>query len=76
MHSGKYIHEIETEKALSDMLKTDMGIHYMIVYKDLDTLRKFYSHYTKIQNQKIMNLLCSIHSMKLLILLDSFFMRR
>jgi hypothetical protein len=34
------------------MLKTDMGIHYLIVYKDIDILRKFYSQYTKIQIEK------------------------
>jgi hypothetical protein len=34
------------------MLKTDMGIHYIIIYKDLDILRKFYSQYTKIQIEK------------------------
>jgi hypothetical protein len=34
------------------MLKTDMGIHYMIVYKDLDVLRKFYTKYAKIQIEK------------------------
>jgi hypothetical protein len=51
-YSGKSVQEIETEKALSNMLKTDIGIHYMIVYKDLDTLRRFYSHYTKIQIEK------------------------
>ena len=26
-----------------------MGIHYLILYKDLATLRKFYSNYTKEQ---------------------------
>ena len=31
------------------MSKTVMGIHYMIIYKDLDTLRKFYSPFTKTQ---------------------------
>jgi len=29
-----------------------MGIHYMIIYKDLDILRKFYSQYTQIQIEK------------------------
>ncbi len=26
-----------------------MGVHYLILYKDLATLRKFYSNYTKKQ---------------------------
>ncbi len=34
------------------MLKADVGIHYMIIYKDLDILRKFYSQYTTIQIEK------------------------
>jgi len=34
------------------MLKADVGIHYMIIYKDLDVLRKFYSQYTQIQIEK------------------------
>lgn len=34
------------------MSNQDLGIHYMIIYKDLHTLRKFYSRYTKIQIEK------------------------
>ena len=29
-----------------------MGVHYLIIYKDLDTLRTFYTQYTKIQIEK------------------------
>ena len=29
-----------------------MGVHYLIIYKDLDILRTFYTQYTKIQTEK------------------------
>ena len=29
-----------------------MGVHYLIIYKDLDILRTFYTQYTKIQIEK------------------------
>lgn len=29
-----------------------MGVHYLIIYKDLDILRTFYTQYAKIQTEK------------------------
>ena len=40
---------IKVEEAVDKLSKTKMGIHYMIVYADFKTLRKFYSLYTKRQ---------------------------
>lgn len=40
---------IKPKKAVYLLSKTKMGSHFMIIYKDLESLRKFYSFYTKIQ---------------------------
>ena len=44
-----HVQNLKVNDAVDKMSKTDMGIHYMVIYKDLETLRKFYSQYAKRQ---------------------------
>ncbi|MGN6628889.1 MAG: hypothetical protein ACTHKJ_03330 [Candidatus Nitrosocosmicus sp.] len=45
----KNINNINTDEAVDRLAKSEQGVHYMIIYQDLATLRKFYSNYTKKQ---------------------------
>jgi len=46
------IQKIKINEVATSLSKSKMGIHYMIIYDDLEKLRTFYSNYTKIQVEK------------------------
>jgi|tagenome__1003787_1003787.scaffolds.fasta_scaffold19757270_2 hypothetical protein len=41
--------EINVKEAVDKLSKIEMGFHYMIIYSNIQTLRNFYSQYTKRQ---------------------------
>ncbi|MGN6628640.1 MAG: hypothetical protein ACTHKJ_02070 [Candidatus Nitrosocosmicus sp.] len=41
--------KIKVRDAVDKLSKTEMGIHYLIIYSSIQTLRQFYSQYTKRQ---------------------------
>ena len=47
--SGQLIKNVHVEDAACKLSKEEYGIHCMIIYPDLTTLREFYSHYIKKQ---------------------------
>jgi hypothetical protein len=47
--SGRLIKNVHVEDAAGKLSKEEYGIHCMIIYPDLTTLREFYSHYIKKQ---------------------------
>jgi hypothetical protein len=47
--SGRLIKNVHVEDAASKLSKEEYGIHCMIIYPDLTTLREFYSYYIKKQ---------------------------
>ena len=47
--SGQLVKNIHVEDAASELSKEEYGIHCMIIYPDLATLREFYSYYIKKQ---------------------------
>jgi hypothetical protein len=47
--SGRLIKNVHVEDAASKLSKEEYGIHCMVIYPDLTTLREFYSYYIKKQ---------------------------
>ena len=47
--SARLVKNVHVEDAASELSKEEYGIHYMIIYPDLATLREFYSYYIKNQ---------------------------
>lgn len=45
--TSKNARQGEIEDILNELAKADLGAHYLIIYPDLITLRKLYSHYIK-----------------------------
>jgi hypothetical protein len=43
--SGPLINAIELEDAVNEFSNKDYGIHYLVIYPDLTTLKEFYSYY-------------------------------
>jgi hypothetical protein len=63
------------DDALELLNQAEYGAHYIIIYPHLDTLRELYSNYVGKQIEDNNEIVLMNHFMKLLILLDKYFLK-
>lgn len=57
-HIDDYIIPMHVEKASDTILQSDYGLHALVVYSDMTTLREFWSFYTKKSIEENNELVC------------------